>query len=353
MKMLLTVAFTAWAMLASPAFAASVTSVSKGSGVVKIDEVHDKGEAICFFKGKTQVACGKVVKKGKGESFIKLDKKKIKKISKGMNAQLEGETTTNSAAKGAEAPQIGPYNMAFYGIYNPSILGPSYFNTDVIYAAPDNTNAATTLFDSAPQSITLISFGAQFDMFLSYPYGVMAGFRTRIYSFHTHMESNYKQGDNTDADYVKTSQGANSFGVYASGTYYYSLGEDSGLKLAGGLDIDMSKVKITAGEFNGAFGSDPATHEERGQLYELTSQLTVISLKVDALYSMVISKPFVLDAGISLFLPVSSSRSGTPTVTDPNVAANPGVDPKTDLVNAVDHKAVFGFELLFAAGYSF
>src|SRR5690606_2479365 len=102
---------------------------------------------------------------------------------------------------------------------------------------------------------TFLSFGAQFDMFLSYPYAVGGGFRTRFYSITQEFSSNYNP---TNQDrYARSSMAANSFGLFGSGFYHMSLDKDMGLKFGGGLDVDMSTVRFTAGEFQGSLTSDP------------------------------------------------------------------------------------------------
>ncbi len=337
--------------------AAEITAISKKSSMVKINESAKKGSNVCFHKGKREVGCGKVVKSTGTTSFVKIETSLLEKLKKGMKATVAGgnssglgsEADGESSATKSIATGAAPYKMGLYLIYDPSLMGPSSFKTNVTYKVPPADGSATTLFESADYGMVPFSFGVQGDMFISPTFGIGAGLRFRMFKFNTEIMADYIPTSTTT--FASTSENATAMGFFVSGFYYYGLGSGMGLKLGTGLDIDMSTVAFTAGQFtDGAAGADPT---ENGELYSLKSKLMVVSLKLDAFFNMLVFGPVAIDVGTSLFVPVMSSRSGKPVVNDANVAKNANVDGEKDLVDAIDHKATFGVELLLAAGYTF
>src|SRR5688500_7957299 len=78
------------------ASAGTVTAVSKGKSLVKIDEGTPsglkKGSKVCFYDAANKkVGCGSVTKSTESYSFVKVKAPKtFAKIKKGMTANLEG-----------------------------------------------------------------------------------------------------------------------------------------------------------------------------------------------------------------------------------------------------------------------
>ncbi|MEZ4742176.1 MAG: hypothetical protein R3B45_06995 [Bdellovibrionota bacterium] len=343
------------------AFASSVVKVIKKKGIVIINEGKSSGiekkAKVCFLskKGK-KITCGVVVKVKNKSAYVKVkSKKRIAKIKKGFEAQLADASAATSTSKSvAEKSEniggSGPF-MAIRLLGTPAIIAQTTYDK-IIYDGPESSQGAagsvTTLWSPKGSSNSAIfSLGMEVDLV---KYGAAVGGRYRLYKA-VQAEANFTK-DN-DAQYVQETLEGSALGFYLDYYFIKPAGFMSGLRLGAGLDIDMSTVKLTVNQLEDELDTN-------NELYNATSTLTVISLRVPVGYHLAFGA-MGLDLGANILLPVVGD---SPTLSldtqDPNTDQYAGEDDSAktaatqdDISKSLAHsKSSFAIEVIVGLSYS-
>ena len=319
--------------LSYAAHGATVLKFSKKLRSVIIDEGSDSGIAkkdkICFYHNNKARGCGRVTKVKSNKAYVKVGKKTIRRIKKGMEARPKGGS--GGGVAGGQGTNI---KLAYIlGMMSPAVY------QNLSYKTPEGA-AATTLWEQSEKSqFAPLGFGLELglDMF-----GQMAvGFRSSTYTPFK-AESDY----DTTGRFAETVTSASSVGLWFD--YYFMSMEMMGLNvnIGAGLDIDNSSV---------TFESNQKTDDgsENNPLATATSKAMVISIRIPIAISLPLG-PIALGASPIFFLPASASASFSGEVTDANAASLDGTTGEADLETALGHtKNGFGLQMMFSAAYAF
>lgn len=319
-------------------FGSTVEKINKKKGLLLIDEGKAAGlkpkTKVCIFEsdGK-KVACGSITKVKENKAYVKVSKKKIDKITKGMEVKL---------ADGADAKDSGGSKTTYSYVKGAYIISPMTTSSyqKVSYLRPDSNSVDTLWKPSETSSLSIFGFGGEVGLDLSSML-IAAGAKIKRHRDFTAV-ADY---DNNPDNYVENNQVSQSFGVWLD-AYWTSISLGSSkLDIGNGLDIDMSTMVL-----NAAKKSDAG---DESQIYKATSKITVMSLRTVASYKMFFD-PIGISADVNVMVPlVASGSSFSAEVTDGNTSSLT-TDPTEDLKFAVNHrKSSLGLEFVLGAFFAF
>lgn len=323
-------------------YAASVKKVLKKRRIVIINvgknEGITKGTKVCFLKdsGK-KVACGRVRKVKSKISVVKVSKKRIRRIKRGMEASYEtGNSGTKVASSSSNLSNKKTQVQVFYLI---TPMAPSTFKK-LNYSEPQS--GAETMWESSGDvGSAYLGLGANV-IFSMFGKTIGAGARMRTYT--SQKAEGYYQ-ENTPSQYALTELEASSVGFWMDYYYFDTKMSMFLVKVAAGIDIDMTTVDLTSTQ-----GDDNTS--DNNPIASATSKATTLSIRNLVNIYMDLGG-FGVGTMVNFLLPLYSTSSFSGSVEDPN-SSNLGVEPVDDLDVSLDHKkAAFGLELMLHGYYSF
>ena len=335
-------------------FAQEVAKVSKAKGQVLVhqDDVSaiKKGQDACIKDnaGK-KLVCGKVLKKQKGKVLVKIsDPSKLTKIKKGMSVSFGGTSPSKGASDAAEsATNTGRTKnpMVLRVIWVPVLMGPVTYNK-VAYSPPTSTTAGQSVLWTSDLLVktSYMAFGADATIPIGQSLGVVPGVRYRSYtgsSLETDYDPEQKQR------FAAITQTMTAIGLWTDvQVMRIPFGASSGMTATGGLDFEMSTATLKATKNDDRDGSE-------AELANVTSKLSVISLRLGAGFDAFFMGPAGATAGLNLLVPLAAMGASSTATTDDEFSSR-SADDVADLTAALNHKkASFGVELVFGLGLTF
>ncbi|MFK7873142.1 MAG: hypothetical protein AB8C84_08215 [Oligoflexales bacterium] len=345
-----------------------ITKIEKKQRLVylKVDlmDGYEKGKRVCFFKktnelslksqkkkkkrkkknGKKKrkkkrkkkkkekrIACGTIVKVDlkKNTVRVKVGKKKIKKVKKNMIARLKG-----AGRAGALAYDHG---LKFYWL--PYAASTVSYNR-LVYTIPSGTETAReNLWDiQGNTSQGLVGGGFEYVM-MSWNLGFGAKFKQDLEWV---SETDYDRADKTQ--YVSHLQSSTAVGGWL---VYYLMNND--FKLGLGVDYESATATLKS-----IWTNDTKSFETT--LYEITSPLSVVSLRVPMQYDIYVD-PLGISIGVHGIVPLSVSGSPSVSVSDlngSNTSIYSGSDVEADIIESLAHKkSSFGVDIVLGIFFGF
>jgi hypothetical protein len=345
----------------SVAFSASVKKVKRKKRYVYIDQGSSdgvkKGMKVCFKDNNDKkITCGKVRKTRKKSSQVKVrSKKRIKRIKKGFTAEVIGLETPPVGGlippnvKTAGETSSSEKSLAFRYFYTPGLDTGSYNILGYVPPPSDSSVAATTLWEATGvQNLSLLNFSLEFEYL---PVDLVWGLS---YSKPINVQGkllDYTRG--AREPFISSLMDSSTVGTYFD---YYIISPravSSGLKVAVGLDIDITSVKFSA--------KLRQNEADTGlEIYKLSSSLTIFSLRIPLSYEVSLGS-FALNFGANLLIPLASTKPVSKiNISDSNISRyNQSSDEEnksfaeTDVTAALDHKkSSFAAELVLGFGYA-
>lgn len=335
----------AFFLLSSAAFSMTVKRklVKKGVVVVNTDgESVSKGDKICIFgkKGK-KIACGKVRRLKGGSAFVKVPKKRIKRIKKGQTASLDGAASTSLAGGVSSdsnyASTRNDKDFSFLTFLGGSI-SPAFNAT-----GPKYTPAGAATGEQYWEPGDAKGLGAFLGLELLYnPIGLAAGFR--YFAVHEAWRINMDYTAPADATFVSLVQTQSSMGFWLDYLYAIDL-SGSKFSLGLGLDIDMSTVESEA------LQRDDNDSSVNNVLMQASSSLTAIGLRIPLRYDIDLGgMDFFIRTTVVVGVSGEAALSAKDT-SDTNVSNATPEKYNEDYAAALDHKP--GLGIMGALGISF
>jgi hypothetical protein len=335
------------------ALAGTVTKVNAKKKSVTIDQGKSNGvekdaEACFVDQAGTKVGCGTVKSVKAKSATVKIkDKKVMKAIVEGMTVEIGGAATSGSTPAGAA--HAGSKFMAVRLMYLPTLLSQAVYNK-MTYRAPEATGDMTTLWDPGQKSSqALMTIGLEFDLIGP---GIALGVRPLRTYQEFQIDSDFDRAVATK--FVRTTVTGSALGFYLDYNFMNPKGGISGMRIGAGLDIDMSTVTYKAVQMEDKV-------ETETPLYDISSKLTVISLRVPAGYQLSMGS-MGLNFGLNLMVPVVGNEpTATNDIQDANTSRYAGgsEEEKTaaaeaDLKTSLGHtKNSFAAELVLGAFFAF
>lgn len=317
-------------LISSEGFSAEVKKVAEKTGAIYIDEGETsgftKGSRVCFFEGDTKITCGKVIKAVKTKAIVKVPKSKVHKIHPGLTVNLA------NAGASAETPEAisstyNPYSVSVGLTLHLMPMTPGTYN-NIDYVAPAAGN--TSLWETSSQVSSLIvppGFGLEIELL---NFGVVAGIR---FGFFTSSSQPNTYDTTVLTQTLTTNIKATDLGVYFDYIFYKRWDLHFGV----GVDFDLTSVTLSGVMTD---DSDPTAGET--ELYNLTSSLSVFSLRVPVIYKYAFGS-FGLMGSVNLLVPLfalgPNQSITSPTTEGPDTrTAAVTDDHDTDLSESLDHK---------------
>lgn len=354
--------------------AAKVKAINKKKGLIKIDEGKLNGfikkAKVCVFnkKGK-KIACGRVRKANKKSAYVKISKKRIKRVKKGYDVRLKTPKIPTIAGEDAAIiAAISDHRTNIKLAWLVSVLTPAVYNK-LTYLPPYEKNESDvyTIQSSADSiwknedssSLSILGFVLESEFSVGDSAAMSVGLRYRAYRPFVAQADYIPKTENLD-QFIETEQEATAIGFYADYTYLdIALGDAIFWRNAVGLDIDMSTQTFKAThKVAPEDGKDPSG-EELGEIAKATTKLTIASLRLGTNFNWMVFEPVGAILGLNLLVPLATfAESYSGEVSDPHVVSNEvlgsGVDGKDDLKEAINHtKASFGAEVILGAYFAF
>lgn len=349
------------------AHAATVVATKPSTSMVKIDVGTDAGvkmgDKVCIsdLSGK-KITCGKVSKENPAYSIVKVSKKKIDIIKKGMTANVEnGSTATtpttapapiltqersrNKKASGAVSADHRS-NFKFGYIY--TAVSPNAYNKVFFQPGPEEEDGAyPTAWQTKPNSGVPVGGYMEFALGVGEKQWFDIGLRYRAHKV-TGILTNYIDRAGYNSNYVSTSMNMTAFGLYFDyGFWRYSTPSNNfGFGISSGLDLDFAKIALKSKRENDA------------EVAKLDSSLSTASLRIGLVSDLVAVQPFGLVAGLNLIVPLAEfgKKSDATVAADPLTTEKVG-DEKArneDLIESLDHqKNSFAAEIFISTFISF
>jgi hypothetical protein len=354
------------------AYSATVIVTKPSTAEVKIDEGTDAGvtvgNKVCIsdLSGK-KITCGKVTKEFPAFSIVKVSKKRIDLIKKGMAAAVESAPAKVSAEVSSTAPATQPatskrqtakpktpaqnsadHRRNFKLGYIYSAVTPNAYNKVYFNPGPEQDADA---YETAWQ--TKKTSGVPFGGFLSFSLGAFDthwmdfGLRYRNHKI-SGILTNYVNRGIYNSNYVTTSMDMTALGTYFDyGFWRYATPSNNfGFGLSSGLDIDMAKINLDA------------KRENSTDVAELESTLSLLSLRLGMVADIVAVQPFGITAGLNILVPVAEfGKKNAATVTSDSLTTERigNEDERAnDLITSLNHqKNSFGLEVVVSTFITF
>lgn len=326
------------------AHAGTVLRVSKKKSRVTINEIEDgdgieKGARICIYKenGK-KAACGKIRRIKNEKAYMKISKKRIRRIKTGMNVRSPDSPAPDGSSQGSDTNMAsGASSMRFAGFWAGSIITPYSFQK-LTYAVPETSNPDTIWNQEGAIKQQLFGLGLSAGFSVG-PGMLITGFRYRA-SDDIAIDSDYSA---TNRDIYSTiKESASSTGIFFDYAYLTMPMGIFTTDLTAGLDIDMSSVKVNATVINESGDSDDQ------DLAIAESKLTLASLRLGVNFDAMFLDSFGMNFGLNILVPLAAASSAfSGEVTDSQASGSDsdalGEDLKTQLAH---QKSSFGAEIV-------
>lgn len=327
-------------MISIPAFSGTVTKVVKKKGIVIIDEGSAsqiaKGSKICFFDGPKKVTCGKARKVTADKTYVKVSKKRIKKLKKGMTATPADD---GGAVAGVDAIELT-------GAWAVSILTPSTYQK-LAFDPADGTDqsgpSSAWLPSGDMEGLSMAGFLGE----LAFPMaGIKFGLGIRFRSRSFESISNYNSS--ALSQFLTITQTESAMGIMLNAYFMHvPLGAMTFI-LGGGLDIDQSTLKLEM------IQKDDGDASIENTVYSGTSAITTVSLSFIPKLTFPLFGPMQGFAALQMLIPVSGAATASgDAIQDEQVigatSADLNIDPNEDLATSLGHKNN-GFGLAFWLG---
>jgi hypothetical protein len=330
---------------------ATVTDVKKKKKTATMDAGTDdgfnKGVSVCFLdENGVKIGCTKIFEATAETSTVKLTPKLLRKVKKGVTAELQSAAGSTAAAGADKA--LNRTNLKFLYILTP--VPPAKYNK-VLYLTPEQTQtSAESLWKKAEDSgISFLGGGLEFELGIGQKMSIAFGGRYRLYRDFL-AESDYVTTDVASSDvFAQTTIKATSVGGWFD---YYFLQMGSApfyFRLAAGLDFDNSKISLTTNK-----QGDTAEIAVE-PLAKASSSLTLLSLRLGMQFNFFF-KPIGLAFGLYPVVPLAAfGQAYSATITDANSSklAN-SLKADEDLKTALGHtKSSFGLEVATGLYFAF
>ena len=316
--------------------AATVIKKRAKKSVIVIDEGKasgfEKGVRVCFYSPNDKKrACGKVVRAKKKRAFIRVPRKRFKKVRKGFAAEIADGGGGGGSSSGSMS------GTALRMSYLPAVVSTATYNK-INFKPPEGT--AETLWDNAGASNnTFFGFGGGLEF---RDFGLDIGFKYRIYQAYL-VDTSWSPLQSQQANFVDHKLEGNSIGISIDYLMYSNMGGGSALAYGFGLDVDNSTITFSAIHKN----DDDASFEN--SLFTASSAGSIISLRVPFRYDLGVDSSFGLSFGGALLIPVSGAPTTSVEIAENEEQINnlSGIEPADDFIAALGHtKSSVGFDLL-------
>ncbi|MBP9707859.1 MAG: hypothetical protein KBD78_09445 [Oligoflexales bacterium] len=334
--------------------AQTVSKISVKKNSVIVDSVFKKGSEVCIYESSKKIACGRVKSIKKSSSLINLSRgysaknvkegMKVKEEAKEKKAQAEPAFKNKSKKKTTTSSKKFSRDRNFdFGLgFTPAFLAPYTFN-QLTFKVPSG-GAVDTLWESkATKSDGLISFGLNAGYYFNSNMGVGLGLRMRLpYEFS--VDDDFST-DPTLWTRSETSFTGSSFNLVF--TYIIDFSSTSFLKLNTGIDMESDTLEFKSIQL------DDESADTKNIIASANGKLSIMSLRIDAIYSYFLLDSLSIDAGLGILLPLSVTESFAAEVNTTLAGATPSVDAATDLQKSLNFtKNSVGVELIFGTSMS-
>lgn len=332
----------------------TVSKISIKKNSIIVDSALKKSSNVCIYDGSEKVACGRVKSSKSDSSLIKLSRGySAKNVKEGMKVTEEAKDTkaqTEPASKNKSKKKTTISSKKFsrdrnfdFGLgFTPAFLAPYTFN-HLTFKVP-SSGAVDTLWESkATKSDALVSLGLNAGYYFSNTMGIGLGLRMRLpYEFS--VDDDFSS-DPTLWTQSETSFTGSSFNLVF--IYIIDFNSSSFLKLNTGLDMESDTLEFKSVQL------DDDNVETKNIIASANGKLSIMSLRIDAIYSYLLFNSLSIDAGLGLILPLSVSESFAAEVNTSLAGATPSEDAATDLQNALNFtKNSVGVELILGTSMS-
>lgn len=331
-------------------YSASVVAVSKAKALIKLNggtnEGLAKGTKVCIVDANNKnVACGKIVKESADVSYLRVSKKQLKKIQKGMIATI---TEKKNLTKGTLATATDHRRHVKLG-YLFTVLTPSTFKK-VFFLAPEDkgTEALETTWQTASQGVLPVGAYMEFDLGIGEAMSMAFGLRYRSLSKAV-VDSNYVAIEEFNNAYVSTTHNYSAFGVYFDFGFLRISNDTNSvaLSITTGLDIDISNLSIQA-----------LREDEETEVATYQASMTTTSLRFGFGLDLFPSGPFGIYGGLNAMVPLAgkASVSKAEVLSDEITTARVGSEDEQieDFTKAIDFKkSSVAFESVLSAYFAF
>jgi hypothetical protein len=338
----------------STLLAQTVIKISIKKNSVIVDSEIKKGSSVCIYEGSEKVACGRVKSSKKASSIVKLSRGySAKKVKEGMKvteeakdakAQAEPASKNKSKKKTTTSSKKFSRDRNFdFGLgFTPAFLAPYTFN-QLTFKVPSG-GAVDTLWESkSTKSDAPVSLGLNAGYYFSNNMGVGLGLRMRLpYEFS--VDDDFSS-DTTLWTQSETSFTGSSFNLVF--IYIIDFNSSSFLKFNTGLDMESDTLEFKSVQL------DDDSVDTKNIIASANGKLSIMSLRIDAIYSYQLFDSLNIDAGLGLILPLSVTESFAAEVNTSLAGATPSEDAATDLQKSLNFtKNSVGVELILGTSMS-
>ncbi len=344
LKLLLLLPLSVVFLISSSADAGTVAKVFKKSRRVIIKDLEDgdgieKGARVCIYKenGK-RAACGKVGRIKNEKAYMKVSKKRIRRVKKGMAARSPDAAPSQGELSQAVSSSSKTGSMRFNLFWAGAVISPYSFQK-LTYVVPES-EARSSLWNQEG-AVTTQLFGVGLSAgFVVGPGMLITGLRYRA-SDDIAIDSDYSATDSNI--YTSMTESASSMGLFVDYGYMtIPMGSMFALDLKSGLDIDMSTVKLAATV------KDDSGASEESDLASVESKLTIASLRLGAGLDALFLGPVGINLGVNVLVPLMvASEAFSGSVTDSQETTMDEDTQTEDMKTQLAHeKSGFGAEIV-------
>ena len=289
--------------------AAVVTKISKKKRIVIIDEGKNqgfkKGNKVCIYSNDKKITCSRIYKVKSNKSYLKVRRKKVKKVKVGMEARNMGKSASSSAG-------LGAYLQFQYLL---TAQTPTIYQK-LAYLRPLTETVESLWSPAGPSSLSILGMATEVGFNLGLPMSI--GGRVSFYREFT-SQADY---DDVQENFAEINQVAQAVGAWYE-IYPHNINFGGSYLFFGyGIDFESSTVTIA-----GAKKSDSGLEEKN---IDATSNVTALSFRFTTNY-MILFDPIGITFGLTAYLPLSTS--------DAAVSAE-FIDENTSKIEGGSEKAV-------------
>jgi len=299
-----------------------VAVINQGS-----DDGLSKGDKICFYSSKGgKVACGKIRRIKKNKSFVKVNKKRFRKVRVGMTASAEGSASLKFNIKGG---------------YLLTVAAPSTYEK-LAFVPPDG-QVETVWSSLSTNTDNYVGGWGEIEIPIS-GFGLALGGRMKIYGTFKY-DSDYKTAQESSNEFVTFEQSISNLGFWLM-LNFAQINIGPIISFYGGLDIDNQTISLSI--------SQNSDEGDSFSIFSGQSNLTVISLAAATQLEMDLGT-IGLFATPKILLPISSSGGALSgdEIVDTEIT-NAISNPNEDLQTALNHiPSSFAFEVLIGTKINF
>ena len=331
-KLSLFLLFITATFISTATYAATVQKIIKKKRVVVIDtgknDGANKGDRYCFYNTKNKrVACGKIVKANRTKSYVRVSKKRLRRIKSGYEARpREAAIAKSNMANfksGPGAPTKGRgHNVKL--VYSLGLLPQTRY--DLAGYSPETFVTRSIVWEKCqnigegncdePTPLSVLGGGGEFEYALSPSMSVAVGARFKIIETLSIDTSRFPNNQNPN-EFVRSEVTGTGIGGWVD--FYFlniNLFKNAGIKIGGGLDLELASVEATG------FLMDDNDPGKKEAIIEGTSSGMILSVRVpiDLYYNF---GSFGVGARIvPMFAAVAFGITNEATLNDPNAPAD-------------------------------